>query len=343
MTTNKKRYIEHHSLEQLPGLAFRYFAGKEDYQILYDLWEKVRKFYKSEWVTTPEGIEQDQQWRKNFDVNQQHIIVELDGKPIGDFSWDWSHDKYDDIYKLGAGGITLLEKYWDTPIPTLMMNFQEEKVVSMTEHLTDKPRVLRAWCRKVNPVQPDFYGSRGYEPSRYFFVLSRPIEEPIGDYPIPEGLEIREAKPEHYRTIWDANHAAFKDHWGYEEPTEAMFKTWQVEKRYFQPHLWKIAWDGDEVAGQVGNYVDEVENKELNRKRAYTEEISVGRKWRGRGLAKALIAASIHMFQDMGKFTETTLGVDADNPSGALKLYTSMGYIEDHAQTSMVMSKKISD
>ncbi len=114
--------------------------------------------------------------------------------------------------------------------------------------------------------------------------------------------------------IWDANQAAFKDHWGYSEPTEDMYKVWQEEKRWFQPQLWKIAWDGGEVAGQVGNYVDEVENKTLNRKRAYTEEISVGRKWRKRGLAKALIAESIRMFQEMGKFTETTLGVDADNP-----------------------------
>ena len=338
---SEKRYVTNYpALAQVEGLAFRHFAGKEDFQIMHDIWDQVRKFYKSEWVSTVEDMEKDQQWRKNFDINEQQIIVELNGKPIGDFSWDWSVDEYDDIYKLGTG-ISLLKEYWDTAIPTLMMDYQEQQVIAMTDHLTDKPRVLRTWCKKVNPVLPEFYGNRGYEPSRYFFELSRPIEEPVGDYPMPEGLEIREVKPEHYRKIWDANHAAFKDHWGYEEPTEEQFKVWQEEKRWFQPHLWKIAWDGDEIAGQVGNFVDAIENKEFNRKRAYTEEISVGRKWRGRGLAKALIAESIRMFQNMGEFTETTLGVDADNPSGALNLYTSMGYIEDQTQTSMVMSKKI--
>jgi len=338
---SEKRYVNDcPALAQVEGLAFRHFAGKEDYQIMHELWDKIRKFYKSEWVSTVEDIEKDQQWRKNFDINEQLIFVELNGKPIGSFSWNWSHDEYANHYSLNTD-TDLMEEYWDTPIPTLMMNYQEAKVIAMTDHLTEKPRVIRTWCKKICTTLSEFYGSRGYAPSRYFFELSRPIGEPVGDYPMPEGLEIRKVKPEHYRKIWDANHAAFKDHWGYSEPTEKMFKTWQEEKRWFQPHVWKIAWDGDEVAGQVGNYVDAVENKEFNRKRAYTEEISVGRKWRGRGLAKALIAESIRMFQKMGQFTETTLGVDADNPSGALKLYTSMGYIENEAQTSMVMSKKI--
>lgn len=340
LKTTEKQLFNVPALGQVDGLAFRYFVGKEDFQIMHEIWDEVRKFYKSEWVSTPEGIEKDQQWRKNFDINTQQVIVELNGEPIGAFNWNWNYDEYDQHYSLHTG-IDLLEEFWDTPIPELMMDFQEEKVIAMTDHLTDHPRVLQTWCKKINPVLPDFYGSRGYEPTRYFFKLSRPIEEPVGDYPLPQGLEIREVKPEHYRTIWNANHEAFKDHWGYSKPTEEQFQVWQQEKRWFQPHLWKIAWDGDQVAGQVGNFVDAVENKEFNRRRAYTEEISVGRKWRGRGLAKALIAESIRMFQQMGEFEETTLSVDADNPNGALKLYTTMGYVENHAQTSMVMSKKI--
>lgn len=336
----EKRYFEHPPLAQIPGLAFRHFSGENDYQIMHDLWNKMRAFYHSEWISTIEDMKAQVKWRKHYDIYEQLVIVELNDHPIGYFSWSWDEDEYLQQYTLHVG-VSLLEEYWSTPIPQLMMNFQEEQVKSMTEHLTDLPRVMKAWCNKANDNLTTFYTAQGYTPSRYFFELSRPIEEPVGNHPLPEGLEIRETKPEHYRKIWNASNEAFKDHWGYSKPTEKQFKTWQEDKRFFQPHLWKIAWDGDEVAGIVGNYVDDIENKEFNRQRAYTEDISVGRKWRGRGVAKALIAESIRMFQEMDKFTETTLGVDANNPSGALKLYTGMGYIENETRTNMVMSKEI--
>lgn len=338
---SEKRYINNYpALSHVKGLAFRHFAGEEDYQIICDLWNEIRKFNLTEWVSTVEDTKQDEKWRKHFDINQQQIIVEMHGEPIGYFSWHWDMDKFDHQYNLHVG-VDLMEEYWNTPIPQIMMEYQEEKAVAMTDHLTDLPRVLRTWCKKKAATMVDFYTSQGYSPSRYFFKLSRPIDKPVGEYPMPEGLEIRKAIPDHYRKIWDANQDAFRDHWGFTEPTEEMFESWKKEERWFQPHLWKVAWDGDEVAGLVGNFVDKVENEEFNRKRAYTEDISVGRKWRKRGLAKALLAESICMFQEMGEFDETTLSVDADNPSGALNLYTNMGYVEDLAQTSMVMSKKI--
>lgn len=93
----------------------------------------------------------------------------------------------------------------------------------------------------------------------------------------------------------------------------------------FNPKLWKIAWDEDRVAGVVMNFYNEKENEEYQRKRGYTENISVGRPWRKRGLAKSLITQSMQMFKKMG-FAETALGVDAENTSGALNLYRGLGY-----------------
>jgi ribosomal protein S18 acetylase RimI-like enzyme len=44
-----------------------------------------------------------------------------------------------------------------------------------------------------------------------------------------------------------------------------------------------------------------------------------------RGLARALIARSLHLLAAEGLDT-AALGVDADNPSGALGLYESFGF-----------------
>jgi ribosomal protein S18 acetylase RimI-like enzyme len=100
-----------------------------------------------------------------------------------------------------------------------------------------------------------------------------------------------------------------------------------AEEPTFVPHLWKIAWAGEEVAGTVLNFVNEAENTEYGRKRGYTEAISVRRPWRKMGLAHSLLVQSMKMFKEMG-MTETALGVDTQNLSGALKLYQSVGYKE---------------
>ena len=42
-------------------------------------------------------------------------------------------------------------------------------------------------------------------------------------------------------------------------------------------------------------------------------------------MARALLVHSIHVFRDMS-MDETALGVDTENPSGALHLYKSVGY-----------------
>jgi ribosomal protein S18 acetylase RimI-like enzyme len=49
------------------------------------------------------------------------------------------------------------------------------------------------------------------------------------------------------------------------------------------------------------------------------------RPWRKRGLANALIARSLAVIKERGMDT-TILGVDADNPTGALGLYERNGF-----------------
>jgi ribosomal protein S18 acetylase RimI-like enzyme len=75
----------------------------------------------------------------------------------------------------------------------------------------------------------------------------------------------------------------------------------------------------------VLNCIRHDENEEYNRQRGYTEAIRVHRPWRRRGLARALIARSSSVLKEQG-VTEAALGVDTENPSGALRLYESMGF-----------------
>jgi ribosomal protein S18 acetylase RimI-like enzyme len=89
----------------------------------------------------------------------------------------------------------------------------------------------------------------------------------------------------------------------------------------------QVAWDRatDQVAGQVRTFIDHEQNKLYDRQRGYTEMISVRRPFRRRGLARALIVRSLRVQKQAG-MTESALGVDSENLSGATKVYEDCGF-----------------
>jgi ribosomal protein S18 acetylase RimI-like enzyme len=192
-------------------------------------------------------------------------------------------------------------------------------------HPQDGPRFFEAWASATEEHWAALLESEGYEGVRYSFEMVRSDLENIPDLPLPEDLEVRPVEPEQIPVIWAAAKEAFRDHWGFsEEEWDRELSEWK-EAPTFQPHLWQVAWDGDQVAGMVQNFVNEAENEEYGRLRGYTEGICVRRPWRRQGLAKALIARSFRLLKELG-MEEAALGVDADNPNGALQLYQTMGF-----------------
>lgn len=67
------------------------------------------------------------------------------------------------------------------------------------------------------------------------------------------------------------------------------------------------------------------ENERFGRRRGYTEDIMVARRWRRRGVARALIAQSFGVLKERG-MTEAALGVYVNHPASARELYESLGY-----------------
>ena len=165
----------------------------------------------------------------------------------------------------------------------------------------------------------------GFKPVTYVATMVRPDLENIPDVPLPDGLEIRPVQESHLRAIWEADVEAFRDHWGFSEQYE---DTWDRFLTF--PHrdesLWKVAWHGDEVIGQVRSFINDDANRELGRMRGWTEDISTRRDWRKRGVARALICESLRELHTRG-MTEAALGVHTENPTGAFQIYESLGYV----------------
>ena len=73
------------------------------------------------------------------------------------------------------------------------------------------------------------------------------------------------------------------------------------------------------------SFIDTAQNEEHGPQRGWTEAISTARRWRRRGVAKALIVESIRELAARG-MTEVALGVHTENPNGAFDLYAGLGY-----------------
>jgi ribosomal protein S18 acetylase RimI-like enzyme len=174
------------------------------------------------------------------------------------------------------------------------------------------------------------FESAGYRRVRWFFEMERPDLEDVSVPPLPEGLEIRPCGPgrEEVRRVFDAATEAFRDHWGGFSEDEAALDEWMGDPD-FDPSLFVVAWDGDEVAGAVTNGIYAADNEAYGRRRGWLDMVFVRRPWRRRGLAAALVARSLVLLRERG-MTSAVLGVDSENPSGALGLYEAAGFRVTH-------------
>jgi ribosomal protein S18 acetylase RimI-like enzyme len=166
--------------------------------------------------------------------------------------------------------------------------------------------------------------SLGYNAVRFEAFLVRADLENIPDLVLPVGVETRNVTPEMIRPIFEAHFEAFRGSWDFREATEHDF-TQMVNDPLLDTSLWKIAWAGDTIVGQVKSFINAEENAEMGYLRGYTEFISTHADWRNRGIAGALLAASLKELKTRG-MTEAALGVDTENPGGAFQLYTKLGF-----------------
>lgn len=165
---------------------------------------------------------------------------------------------------------------------------------------------------------------RGFTPRGFYAAMVRPHLDDVPELALPDGVEIRAVERSHLRAIWEADIEAFRDHNDYVEQTEQDWERFHAEAQV-DTSLWQVAWSGDTVVGQVRTRFNAEEPQRSGRRRGWTEDISTRREWRKRGVASALIAASLRQLRTLG-FDEAALGVDTDNPNHALGVYESLGY-----------------
>ena len=165
----------------------------------------------------------------------------------------------------------------------------------------------------------------GYRHIRSSYHMLINMDAPVPEPEFPEGITLRTYNPEtDAEAVYRAENEAFRDHFGFiEMPFEEgfqRFKHFTIESEDFDPTLWFLAMDGDEIAGFNLCRPHSYDDPDLG----WVGELGVRRPWRKRGLGLALLRHSFNEFYRRGK-RKVGLGVDAQNLTGALRLYENAG------------------
>jgi mycothiol synthase len=180
--------------------------------------------------------------------------------------------------------------------------------------------LVHASCSSNDDRVADLYRWHGYELVRHFFRMEIDLEQPTAKPVWPEAVELRHVDVERdLERVFQADEEAFEDHWGFVRIPFDAWKHWMTGGR-FDPSLWFVVYDGDEIAGFSLNFPDEGGDPDLG----WIGVLGVRRPWRRRGLALALLLHSFDEFRRRGR-KRAGLGVDAENTTGAVRLYEKAG------------------
>ena len=177
---------------------------------------------------------------------------------------------------------------------------------------------LRLGALADNAAARRLFADRGYREARHYFTMRIDLHGELARPVWPDGISVATFRPEDARAVHAALNEAFAQEWGWHS---LPFEEWR-EHRLEAPHtdvsLWFIAWEGDEIAG--------VARCEDNRDGGgWVGAIGVRAPWRGRGIGRALLLHAFAEFRTRGD-RHVGLGVDAENPTGATRLYESVGW-----------------
>ena len=253
-----------------------------------------------------------EEWQ-DYDLERDVFLLELDERLAGYAA-----------FERRGGGRMLVDGYVH---PELTGRGVGAELLRLTEarareELQSVPPGERAYVQNAaltsDRAAPALYAAHGYEPARHFWRmvidLARPPEPET-----PTGIELRPLRdPEERHVLYEILEEAFEDHW---EHRRRSFEEWS--KRVFDlpgydPSLVWGAFDGEDlVAGNVCFW-------KRHGEWGWVGILGVRQPWRRRGIAEALLETAFAEFFRRGE-RRVALGVDAQSPTGATRLYEKAG------------------
>jgi mycothiol synthase len=182
----------------------------------------------------------------------------------------------------------------------------------------EKPKLL-TFSLAADERAHRLFEQAGMRDVRHYYRMVIELDrEPAPPPELPDGLTLETFETRHAKAFHDAMVEAFEDEWNF---VAMPFEEWRemrlVKDPDFDPTLWFMVRDGDEIAAVMRNEPD-------RSGAGFVGALGVRKPWRKRGIALALLQHAFGEFYRRGK-RRVALGVDAENPTGATQLYERVG------------------
>jgi ribosomal protein S18 acetylase RimI-like enzyme len=213
--------------------------------------------------------------------------------------------------------VSILPAHYGRGIGSELLRRAEERAREVVPKAPPGARVsIRQSVGTENDGARRLLEANGYAFVRRFWTMGLDLDDEPPPPRWPRGVRVAPLGAGEERSVFDAMEEAFQDHWGHVPDDFDEWRVWTIEREGFDPTLWRLVWDGEELAAASLNAV--------RRDEGWVNVLGVRRPWRRRGLALALLHESFREFRRRG-LPRVLLGVDSENPTGATRLYERAG------------------
>lgn len=253
-------------------------------------------------------------WRdEGFDLTTDSLLVFA---PVGSLAG------FADISADPSGGLNFSGRvhpeHAGRGVGGFLVAWAEERVEAVLAASADMGSVaLHQWVSVRNLGARDLLLARDYQPVRRFWRMHIELDEPQEPPILPHEVTIRTLRlGQDEEATHEAVQDAFHDHWRHPYLSFDRWARREIEREDFDPSLWFLAVEGDEIVG--------VAHCRTDGDMGWIDELGVRPAWRRRGIARALLHTVFGAFY--GRDVRSVgLGVDAQSETGARKLYERAG------------------
>ncbi|HEY9650874.1 MAG TPA: GNAT family N-acetyltransferase [Coleofasciculaceae cyanobacterium] len=196
------------------------------------------------------------------------------------------------------------------------------------------PAQLRLSIRDNQLLHRMLLKQQSYTTERRFLTMACPLDQSFSSPSLPDGFTLRSLAEEQDLKAWvDLFNESFIDHWDHHDITVDTLRRWLKNPGY-QPELSSVAVapDGTFAAFCMG-YINQGENSRNPYNNGWIKLLGTRRGFRKLGLGRAMLLTGIKQLKARG-VDWVQLGVDADSPTSATRLYQSIGFQTVHTWLS---------
>jgi mycothiol synthase len=190
---------------------------------------------------------------------------------------------------------------------------------------------LFAYISETDHVVRALYEQAGYRVIRHSYRMEIGLDGGAPEPQWPQGFAVRTMRAGEEERVHEAHMSSFADTWMFAPEPFDVWSHWYVKDTGFDPSLWFLAEAGDELAGIVIARESESEPG-----LGWVRILGVLPKFRQRGLAQALLRRTFGECASRG-LGRVGLGVDAENPTGAVRVYERAGM--HVSRTNLILEK----